>query len=227
MVQFKLIDIVKQFMSEIGLPTTHGVERYLQFGIDAIREMNMDVSGAPTWTVLEIDHNTQRATLPSNCIRILTIGELTNKNNVRSLITDRNMVLSSGSSEPFRSHIFGEGHSYGNTAISGASYRNDYKMGQLKVSSGIASDCLYLEYLADVEHLDGKYMVLPYDKQAVISYIRWANVRSNLEVPQNARKEFKNQWLDDKGIAGLRTNAMTLDEWLETHYKGLTGTLIM
>lgn len=215
-IQLKLSTLVKEFIDEQGGETTHNYRRYLGFGIRALRALHLDVSGAPKWDYLTVDENSNTVELPDDCIRVLNIGEVTSKNYLRPLILKDNMLLNSDASQGFKSYIFvgcdGIHQPFGQDSVGGEAYRQDYLNNTIKVSSGIRSGCLYLEYLPDMEKVDGAYMVHPYYFEAIIAYIRWANVRSNPNVSRGTINDYKREWLNEKTTARNRQHSMTLQQ---------------
>lgn len=215
-VQVQLSILVKEFINEQGGETDKNYMRYLGFGIRALRALHLDVSGAPKWDYLTVDENSNTVELPNDCIRVLNIGEVTKNNYLKPLILKDNMLLNSDASQGFKSYIFldssGTSYPFGQDAIRGEAYRQDYLNNTIKVSSGIRSGCLYIEYLPDMEKVDGAYMVHPYYFEAIIAYIRWADVRSNPNVSRGTIDDYKREWLNEKRTARNRQHSMTLQQ---------------
>ena len=221
MVKFRLDNIVREVMDEMEMESDQSFRRLLQLGISGVRELHMDVSGAPTFDTIKIDQNSLTATLPSNLIKIIRVGSLSLQNTIIPLLTQDGMVMNDKASPSFNGCILG---TFGSPAIMGSGGRVDHQNGTLKVSSDINSDCLYIEYLADITQIDGMFMVSPYEVEAVKSWIRWANIRS-VEAKANLSIVYERQWNRDSGKAGSRINGVTLDQFIESYYKGLTGTI--
>lgn len=227
MVRFKLENIVKEFASERGEQTVHNFHRYLGLAINAVRELHMDMDGSPTWKLVPVDTNTQTISIPEGCMRVTKIGYLTGTNAVRPLILDNDMALNPEESEGISEGTDEMGKGYDVAAIQGVTYRPDLLNGVIKVASNIATSHVYLEYLQDREKINGKYMVFPYEIEAVKSFIRWANVRSIPSTPENKINRYERYWIRDRGLAEARSSSMTLEEMIQEFRSTHTGTIRM
>ena len=224
MLRFKLENIVKDFIDEESDETVHNFRRYLGLAIAGVRELHMDISGSPTWDILDVDVNTQTISIPEDCMAISKLGYIALRSNaVIPLILDDDMNLNAEESEGVTVSVDDFKKSYGFPSITGVTYRKDLLNGVIKISSNIPTSYVYIEYLKDREKINGKYMVFPYEIEAVKSFIRWANVRSNSNVPENKVMRYERYWTRDRELALMRSNPMTLEEMVQEYRSTNTG----
>lgn len=220
-------NVVKEFIDEERGETLHNFRRYRGFAINGYRELHMDHSGAPSYKIIELDDSKNWVDLPEDCIVPILIGNINSANNIVPMTLKQDMLLNDDDSEGFRSWVFG---GYGvNTqyfdikSYVGSSYQRDVKNNRLKISSNRINGCIYLEYLADIEKVNGDYNVPIYECEAVKAYIRWANVRSNIRLPKNVRDDFMELFYIEKEKVGSRVTAQTPDQFISEVRKTYTS----
>lgn len=223
MVRFKLENIVKEFIQEEGDQTVHNFQRYLGLAINAVRELHMDIDGSPTHKMIPVDATTQTISIPEGCLRIIKLGFVTSKNVVVPLVLDGDMNLNVEASAGITLSVNEYGKNYDLPAIQGVTYRPDLLNGVIKVSSNIPTSHVYMEYIMDREKINGKYMVFPYESEAVKSFIRWANVRSNPIMSDNKINRYERYWIRDRDLAQMRASSMTLEEMVQEYRSTYTG----
>ena len=80
----QLKDIVKEYLREQGKKTTHDFTFYLDFAIQALREIDFDFTGTPISRFVTPNSNDQ-IVIPSDCVRIIDLGIVNSANHFISL----------------------------------------------------------------------------------------------------------------------------------------------
>lgn len=220
-----LHQIVTDFIDERDEQSLDNLDRYMNFGIKCIRDLHMRSNGAPSVKMLPIDENTQTVKIPDDCITVLAIAELTSKNDLKLLTVKDGMVLNEHPSRGFGGYasfngLFGK--LFDAPSVYGAAYKIDPFHSRIKVSEEVKSDCLYVEYLADIQKIDGKFIVHPYDEEAVMGFIRYANIRSNMDVPLYERREAKSLYEEARDDSIAMNRSFTMKELKDAMRKAHT-----
>lgn len=91
-------------------------------------------------------------------------------------------------------------------------YRIDQQFWQIQFGSVTSSYPIVMEYLADVDKIDGQFIIHPYLSETVKAFISWAYVRNRRGANANEillkRKEYYNQ----RRLSTMRFTSFTLDE---------------
>lgn len=94
-------------------------------------------------------------------------------------------------------------------------FRVDEEKNQIQFSNLRAFN-IVLEYLADIEQVDGQYFVQPQVKEALIAYIAWASIRNKKGVAMSEINYKKMEYYRQKRNLKLRLNPVRMSEAFQT-----------
>jgi len=220
--------IVRDFIDEREGETLHSLRRFRGFAIDGVREIHMDKTGAPTATTLKVDDKKNYIDLPKDCIAPLVVGMLLNDNRLIPLHIDDNMLLIDKSTPEFKSFIFDSDlgkntHYFDAKYLNGGFRRHDVKNNRIVINSNNISNCIYLEYLADIEKIGGDYFVPAYQIEYVKAWIRYVDIRSKIKTTYSTRQLYKEEMLEARDLTFSRATAQTIDDLIREVRKTQTG----
>lgn len=233
---YTLDQICRAYLNETG-ESPSKYFRVLSVAWAGIEELNMDVSGIPTITTLEIDENTCRADLPEDYLNYKRIGVCIG-GRVVSLGRDDTLCLNPSVDDcgdlqailvtpdprdftdtPFNGTPLPLGYAnYGsNGGIFGLGggnnkngyYRIDKENNQILFASSV-SGTIVLEYLSTPKKDKGEFVVHPYCVEALKAFIEWrmTNKKMAMGAWQLSRTEYYNQ----RRLSKARFNNFTLEE---------------
>lgn len=120
-----------------------------------------------------------------------------------------------GFADNFRNaELVGRFFGIGGGTNSNGYYRVNLQKGWIELG-GVAATNIFLEYLSDLQFVDGQYMVHPFVVEALKSYIYWKlnqrNSKQNGIVKQESRSEYYNEFFKAKA----RFNTHTVREYMD------------
>ena len=224
MVTKQLEDIVREYMIEAGEESDNQFFKFLSFGIRAVNEFHYDMSGVPTSVTLTIDTNTQTVAIPSDCLKIISVAELRPNNTLNPLKIKDGIVLNDDPSPGYgNAWSLTVGVYFGSSSISGAGYKIDHGQDRIKVTSEVVTDELYVTYLASKAKVSGKTLVHPFYSEAILAYIRFANIRSNLSTSMNEKMYAEKLWKDELDAAKRRERGLTMQDYVDIFRSNYSG----
>jgi hypothetical protein len=220
-----LDEIVVDFLNELGEESIHNYKRFYDFGVKAIRRLHMDIMGAPSMVEKEINQTNSTIQIPVDSIRVIAVGQLSAENEFIPLKIKGDMVMNDSPSYGFVKKADNVFHNFGAGSVSGPTYSTDSLSGTIKVSTEVESDCLLVIYLADLKKTDSKYLVHPYDEEAILAFMRWCNIRSNVNAAVS-EKQLAKQMYDEEELKCIRRNkAMSLQDMVDAWRSFYSGTI--
>lgn len=187
--------LVREYLIEIGEQTLHKKMRYIQYGINGLREFNFDTTGVPKPVVLPVNTN-DTVDLPNDYIDYIRIavcgidGQLQefaenrdicfprDKDACGNILPDDNsggtVVIDFFEGGQFRNNEFvGRRFGQGGGSPGPGAYRINERDGYISLQ-GFSGDQIILEYMADIEKNDaGNFTVHPFVVQAIKSWMSW------------------------------------------------------
>jgi len=240
MVSYSLDDIVREALIENGESDFNKYARFFQYGVSCLREMNMDVSGVATVKELLITE-TDTCILPPDYVNYIRIGICGADGNFHSMgynpslslkreVDECGNVISctgvqvgtadafvgwEGFVDNFRNgEMVGRFFGIGGGNNANGEYRIDNFRGVIQLGRvPVNTSSIVLEYIADIQKIDGKFQVHPFIIETVKAWIFWKSIQRNsakgLGEKQIAERDY---WLAYRNTA-RRFTSSNIDEW--------------
>jgi len=237
--------VVREYLVEAGDTNLNRYARMLQISISGLRELNMDVSGAPKAVVIPVNDN-DTVNLPDDYVDYLKIAICDGRTgNIRSLGYNPQMCLpiktdncgnpsnaSSGASSGASSltgafwadgggSVNRDGEFLGRMfGIGGGTNRNGYyrldEPNGLIVLQGVSGGEIYLEYLADLDFANGEHRVDEKEIEALKAWVYWKDIQRNRTYNLGQVREAKTEWVRNKNLTRRRFQTFTMEEALQS-----------
>lgn len=241
---YVLSNIVEELLVEIGEGQAgNRFARFYQYGLSFLRQKHFTTTGAPKVVSLDIS-SVDTANLPIDYVQYTRIGLCINgeivslglNNNIcldKTYDNCGNEIKSTNSSlscfggfgyDRFSDH-YRNGENMGRFFGAGSDnnslgyYRIDKASGQIKFSQLSQKGNVVLEYLADVNSLDGDFEVHPFMVEALKDWMFWKyKQRSSktLGEQQLARDDYKKSYY----LMQAMFSSGTKDEWIAVFQSG-------
>lgn len=227
----KLSDIIDEYIIQEGYDTRHNFDRFMSLGMRCLKEMNYDISGKPSFKLLEVETNSS-ACVPSGVVKVLGLYMYSRQGLVPIMETDRlnPSTFSDGETVPpvvpdqsaeyptffetgmttdgfaarFRRGEF-VGHEFSGQAYPYTYIRN-YDINRFEFSSNVASPVV-MKALFNPSALDGNFYVDAFDENAILLYLRYIDLRSKPSTPMNEKLLAKQEYLGARMQARKRQYA--------------------
>lgn len=235
-------EIVREYLIENGDSSLHKYGRVLSIAFSGLRDINMDVSGLPKEAVIEVNSN-GTVSLPDDFVEYISIGVLTSNGNVGYLSHNGRMGLprtyddcgdigvnaaDSGSEEgiSYRGNYFRNGEFTGRLFGLGGGgskygyFKMDYTNNFIAIQD-LNDDFseIYLEYLADIETMNGEHLVHPYVVECLKSWIYWKDIQKNRFVGRGEKLDAKAEYKSEKKKSRKRFSKFNMREAAESMRK--------
>jgi hypothetical protein len=223
--------------------------RLLQIAISGLKNLNQDVRGITRLERIPVDSQNFIVTLPSDfisykkvfvCIQGQQIALAVNENMCPPKFDDcggpemeglsntasqegAGIFYPFGTNVPFDSYGSFTGRQYG---IGGGNNSLGYfkiypNEGYMAIQNMNASfDEVILEYLADVDSIDGTTYVHPFDVDAVKSYMYWKYIQRSAAYPMGEKQVAERSYNKDKMKARKRHNMFNATDLLSAYREG-------
>jgi hypothetical protein len=246
--KYTLDQVVREYIIETD-SAEQKYFKFLQLGISGLRELNMDISGMPKVVELEINSDTDTVVLPQDFIDYTFIGVCGANGTLQSLGLNNKTCLPVGKNDcgsyVANKNKFPQGS--GTTSVSSASWSDHYRNGQLvgkfyglgggnnsigeyKINKAQGTiligansniSTIVLEYIADVESVDGDFIVHPYLIEAIKAYIYHKERAFNDKYPLGVKQLAERKYRDARRKVTARYMSFTKDEALQTIRKAI------
>lgn len=239
-------DLVDQHIVSMGYDTRHNYSRLYQLGVRALKNLSYDVSGAPTYLVLDLDDKNTYC-LPSNLVKIKEIFISTNRgkipineNNTRSPQTVDSRGVVSDSVNPtidsrsfdldyyspeeasriYKNGQFTGGVFSGNPNGNPYTYIRNYDTNRLEFSSNVCGNVI-MEYLATLSSNGNDFNVHPFLEEPVMNFLEW---KDSNNVGGGEKYRLRKQYYDSKKWAKMQFNSTSTQQIREQQRRGYSLT---
>lgn len=242
---YTLSSIVEELLVEMGEGQSNKFARFYQFGLSFLRQKHFTTTGFPKVVQLTINENNDTADLPNDYVQYIKIGLCIN-GQIYSLGLDNSICLNPSFDQcgnPVRENYQSLGYNgwgYIGDRV-GDHYRNGEMMGrffgigadnnalgyyrinketnQIQFSQLTCTANVVLEYLSDVNSLDGDFEVHPFSVEALKNYMfymyKFRSSKSLGEI-ELANDLYKKSFL----LMQRMFATSTLDEWIAAFQSG-------
>lgn len=150
---------------------------------------------------------------PTNTLQVQTTSSTTNNSNPDLAVLNGVLLSWDGYADNFRNgELTGRFFGIGGGTNPNGYYRVDMKSGQILLG-GVKASNVFLEYLSDLQAVDGEYLVHPYVVEALKCYIYWKMASRNERKTGMVKQESRQEYFNEFARAKARFNAHTVEEW--------------
>lgn len=228
----KLDSIIREALIENGHSTPHQYLRYLQYAIDTLKDLHLDVTGVAKFIAIPINSN-GTADLPPDYISELGVYICGTDGNLHPLGRNRKMcppsvddcgdtlansgtgtgIFASNDNDHYKNgENLGRYFGIGGGQNAHGYYDIDETNGFIKLQS-FSGSSIWLEYLADLErNANGEYEVSPYIEEAIKAGIFWRSVRRNSQKSGQEKQMAFADYKMEKDKAHRRISSFTIEE---------------
>jgi len=252
--KYKLDEIVREYLIEsVGASQLdQKYSRCLQIAISGLRDLNRDVNGVIKVERITVDTTNFIATLPNTYLAYRKIFVCSGGQQV-ALALNPNMCppenddcgdltvpgLNDGSSSsegfffpfssnvPFDSNGSFTGRQYGvGGGNNGVGYFKIYEQeGYISLQNvNTAYDEIMMEYLSDIDQVDGETYVHPNDVEAVKAWIYWKWIQRGRSYPMGEKEMARKQYGLEKGKSRKRHNSFNITDLMSTYRSGFMSS---
>lgn len=243
MVKYRLDDIVKEYLIEIGDSQLNRYARFYQYAVSGIREWNMDMTGIPKIAELEINDN-DTVDLPSDYLNYSFIGFCSGgviyplgENNKICLdkkydacgapvsCSSTNDNTGSGGiianpisyiADHFRNgEVMGRFFGLNGGQNTNGYFRIDEGSNQLKLQGLISTiDGIYMEYIADIAaDTDGDFVIHPFMLETLKAWMYWKSIQRDRNFGLGEKQLAENAYKEARRVSRRRIVSKPLSEW--------------
>jgi len=247
---YTLSDIVNELLIELGEGQSNKFARFYQFGVSFLREQNMDLSGVPKVVSLTIDDtdsinlphdylNYIRIGVCGRDGQIHSLGRNDNlcldkcfddcgnpqscDPNTAEPTTLSGLVLSGEywGDNMRNGEVMGRFFGIGGGNNLNGYYRFDLPNGQIHLGGlNLYTTSIVLEYLADVNSIDGDFVVHPFLIEALKNYMYWKSIARERNRNASEKQMAMIDYEKSERLARIRFNSRNSNEWLEAFRHG-------
>lgn len=240
---YSLDSIVKEYLAEIGDNNLSRYRQIYTIAVSGIREFNMDTTGVPKIAELEV-LSTDRADLPNDYLQYSRIAICGRDGRLHSLGKNNDLCLNQsfddcgdperhtssnnvgggfiqwsidGYVDNFRNgEMMGRFFGIGGGNNDNGYYRIDKANNQIlfgNLPSGI--ETVIMEYIADINAVDGDFEVHPFLVETLKAWIRYKQFNNNPNSSMGRIDMAKKDYFREKRSSNARFRATTVNDWLE------------
>jgi hypothetical protein len=243
---YTLSDICNELLIEMGESQSNKFARFYQLGVAGLRKMNFNTIGVPKVVELTIS-SADTAPLPNDyvrytkialCIdgRLYCLGEdnslCLNKNydDCGNPVAHGNNITPNGfvSTQYYADH-YRNGENMGRFFGIGADnnllgyYRIDKENNQILFSELTCSASVVMEYLADINSIDGDFEVHPFCVEALKDWIFW-KLKQRSSKPLGEQQLAEQNFRDSSRLMRMMVTSSTKEEWVAAFQSGNQAT---
>lgn len=236
----KLDEIVREYMIESlgATQIDQRYSRLLQIAISGLRNLNMDVNGITKIERISIDSQNFIASLPNDYINYKKLfvcnggqqlglainenmcppdydscGDMTVEGTQDTVPNSDGWFYPFATNVPFDGYGSFTGRQYGigggNNGIGTFKiYPNDGYIALQNINQSF--DEIIMEYLADIDYVDGNTMVHPYDVEAVKAWMYWKYIQRSEKYPMGEKQIAERAYGKEKLKARKRHNSFNI-----------------
>ena len=227
-----LEDIVKEYIISTGENSQNKTMRYMQFALQGLRDLNLDVAQEVRSYKTKVPTNGQ-ILFPSDAVDMIKIS-IKVDDKLLSLGRDRRQFFGTPTS-PSDSSAGSDSIVYQFYTINGdvntlyglgggnntyGYYRVDRESKAIQFSAEAIGKEVHIEYISDGRNIDGDYEVHSALADALTSYMYWKSIQRKRNVPATEKQLAKMDWYNEKRLARARMMKFNMDEALQVTRKG-------
>lgn len=240
---YSLDSIVKEYLAEIGDNNLSRYRQIYTIAVSGIRELNMDTTGVPKIAELDV-LPTDRANLPNDYLQYSKIAICGRDGRLHSLGRNDSLCLNQsfddcgdeirhtstnntaggllpwsidGFVDNFRNgELMGRFFGIGGGNNANGYYRIDRANNQIlfgDLPSGI--ETIIMEYIADINAVDGDFEVHPFIVETLKSWIRYKQFNNNPNSSMGRIEMAKKDYFREKRMSTERFGTTVESDWLE------------
>lgn len=239
--------LVDEYLIAKGYEGRQQYARLLNIAIRGLKEIHYDVTGATVWSGLALDEF-GRACIPSNSIKIIALfmggasglvpiarGSQSGKNtleasgNVQANYANNpdgylydNLDTYNTVARAWQSGQF-VGGNYTGGGGNPYTYSVNEALNKLEFSSNTGHGVI-IQYLADPNQVNGKYVVNPMVADAILQYIYYADNRFKSSVSEGAKAEMQRKYVNAKTFAKMRIITQSSGDLRDSRSRGISLT---
>jgi aryl carrier-like protein len=229
MAKVKLDEVIASLLNEMDT-SLHHRRRLFDLGVDALRELNLDVKGRIRTTVIDVNSN-KTVDYPQDYINYIKIGVPNDRGEIATLVRNKDMNLydSLGSrsiSVPADPDDYSIYNMYRNYNLDGITYnlfgagsnadigyfRADDENMLFCLDQGCTYSEIVVEYLSNQIDDDGDFFVDERLEEAVKAYVYWKSIQRIKNIPMYEKTSAQNEWIKQKRKGKSRVNPFRLSE---------------
>jgi hypothetical protein len=94
-------------------------------------------------------------------------------------------------------------------------FRIDKERNKIQFASGLDSQSIVMEYIANISQVDGNYVVHPYLVECLKAYIDWASIRRLRSVSPSEKEMCRRDYYNERRRASERFSNFTIEEAMQ------------
>lgn len=187
-------------------------EFFLHYAINGYRDLHQDLSGVTKRKKIQVNTSNNTADLPDDYQRILDIYTYDSSGRLVGLGTDRKIFKDTDNcgnpispsvnnyggifiGNPSASRHFVNGQSKGAFyGIGGQQINGNYRInkdaGRIEFGTDVNLDYAIIEYLGDIEKINGEFFVHEYFREPIKNWIRWTKSKSDPNLAEYWKREY-------------------------------------
>lgn len=231
--------IVEEYIIQEGYDTTHNFPRLYNLAIRGLKNLHYDVSGEPTYTILELDEN-NLADVPAGLVKVRSMNFMsrgglvpineTKTKNPWTINTSGQEVRPIAETEvdPSDATAYqlyfspevdaarwknGEfiGHTFAGANGNPYTYLRNYDTNKFEFSSNV-NGVVLLDFLQNPQMIDEKFRVHPYTELPILNWLEWKDKGSKPYTPLGEKMYLKKQYFASKRWAKMQYNSTSTQE---------------
>lgn len=240
---YKLTDVVNELLAEMGEGQTNKFARFYQFGVSGLRKFNMNSIGVPKAVELVIDSN-DTAPLPNDYMQYTRIA-LCSGGKLYCLGLNENLCINPAFnncgdevSHPDNAYLW---NGYLGNPLIADNFRNGEMMGRMFGIGGdnnflgyyridtannrivfqdlLQTSSVVLEYLADIDAIDGDFEVHPFCIEALKDWMFW-KYKQRSSKPLGEQSMAEQSFRNSSRLMRMAFASNTKEEWVAAFQTG-------
>lgn len=231
--------IVDEYIIERGSDTRHNYSRLLNIAIRGLKQMTYDISGTPTYEILELDAN-GRADVPKGMVKLIQMSFMTNGGLVPIAPTDTKnpwtlntqgedvrpvteSLPSTADATAYDTYFApdiaaarwknGEfiGHVFAGGGGNPFTYLHNYDTNKFEFSSNV-SGTIVAEILKNPQLINGKFKVHPYIEDVLLKFIYHRDINMKKSIPIAEKERARRDYYAAKNWARMQLFSKSKDD---------------
>lgn len=240
-------EIVEDLLIQEDRNTTHKKKKYEHLAINGYRELSYDLNGYIKYEKLEVNTDNNTVNLPPDFIKEVGVaainsdGKLITLSRNNKIFKDKddcgnliNPVTRDDDMDTFSGFVGNDiaqhwrnaqstGNVFGNqpTQATGE-FKINKQYGIIELGTYTSLTYIVLKYLADVEMINGDFLVHPFLREPIKNYIYWQDKAFSPSISAGEKRELKRLYVQSKNWARMRFFSFSYDEAREISRKSFS-----